>query len=283
MRGLGGVQLSDLENQLVDKQAECERYPEGSGRQSDQWRPFVFCHDRRHFHDQRHRRHFTDGYRTMPSSGVVDAYSDSRRKERVSPRKRHGQATRSTRPSPAKLALELAGKIKAISTDQSGVAAIEFGLFAIFLSLALVNVVDVTMYLYQRMQAENATEVAAQAVWKTCDLTVLPLTTDCSTLAASVTAGQNALGSTSLGTPVALVSGSPTVGYYCVNSSNALQYVSNISSKPADCTAAGTPSLQPRYYIQVQTTYTYTPIFPGMSISSTFPTPINRTSLMRLV
>ena len=196
--------------------------------------------------------------------------------------KRHGQATRSTRPSPAKLALELAGKIKAISTDQSGVAAIEFGLFAIFLSLALVNVVDVTMYLYQRMQAENATEVAAQAAWKTCDLTVLPLTTDCSTLAASVTAVQNALGSTSLGTRVALVSGSPTVGYYCVNSSNALQYVSNISSKPADCTAAGTPSLQPGYYIQVQTTYTYTPIFPGMSISSTFPTPINRTSLMRL-
>jgi hypothetical protein len=113
-------------------------------------------------------------------------------------------------------------------------------------------------------------------------LTVLPLTTDCSTLAASVTAVQNALGSTSLGTRVALVSGSPSVGYYCVNSSNALQYVSNISSKPADCTVAGTPSLQPGYYIQVQTTFTYTPIFPGMSISSTFPTPINRTSLMRL-
>ncbi len=169
-----------------------------------------------------------------------------------------------------------------MSADQSGVAAIEFGIFSVLLALALANVVDVTMYLYQRMQAENATEVAAQAAWKTCDLTKLPLTTDCSTLAASVTAVQNALGSTSLGTAVALVSGSPSVGYYCVNSSNALQYVSNISSKPADCTAAGTPALQPGYYIQVQTTYTYTPIFPGMSISSTFPTPINRTSLMRL-
>ena len=196
--------------------------------------------------------------------------------------KRHGQATRSARPSPAKLALEFACKIRAMSTDQRGVAAIEFGIFSVLLALALANVVDVTMYLYQRMQAENATEVAAQAAWKTCDLTVLPLTTDCSTLAASVTAVQNALGSTSLGTRVALVSGSPSVGYYCVNSSNALQYVSAISSKPADCTAAGTPSLQPGYYIQVQTTFTYTPIFPGMSISSTFPTPINRTSLMRL-
>jgi Flp pilus assembly protein TadG len=196
--------------------------------------------------------------------------------------KRHGQATRSARPLRAKLALQLAGRIKALSTDQRGVAAIEFGIFAPLLFLALANVVDVTIYLYQRMQVQNATEVAAQAAWKTCDLTALPLTTDCSTLAASVTAVQNALGSTSLGTAVSLVSGSPSVGYYCVNSSNALQYVSAISSKPADCTAAGTPSLQPGYYIQVQTTYTYTPIFPGMSISGTFPTPINSASLMRL-
>jgi Flp pilus assembly protein TadG len=195
---------------------------------------------------------------------------------------RHRQAARSARPALAKLALELGGRIKAMSTDRSGVAAIEFGIFSIVLAVALANVVDVTMYLYQRMQAENATEVAAQAAWKTCDLTVLPPTTDCSTLAASVTAVQNALRSTSLGTGVALVSGSPSVGYYCVNSLNALQYVSNISSKPADCTAAGTPALQPGYYIQVQTTYTYTPIFPGVSVSSTFPTPINNTSLMRL-
>jgi hypothetical protein len=113
-------------------------------------------------------------------------------------------------------------------------------------------------------------------------LTVLPATTDCSTLAASVTAVQNALGSTSLGTRVALVSGSPSVGYYCVNSSNALQYVSAISSKPADCTAAGTPSLQPGYYFQVQTTFTYAPLFPGLSVTGTFPTPINRTAIMRL-
>ncbi len=195
---------------------------------------------------------------------------------------KHLQPARLGRPSPAKLVLELANRIKAISADQSGVAAIEFGIFAPLLFLVLANVVDVTMYLYQRMQVQNATEVAAQAAWKTCDLTALPLTTDCSTLAASVTAVQSALASTSLGTSVALVSGSPTVGYYCVNSSNALQYVSDISSKPADCTAAGTPSLQPGYYIQVQTTFTYTPIFPGLSISSTLPNPIISASLMRL-
>jgi Flp pilus assembly protein TadG len=194
---------------------------------------------------------------------------------------KHGPALGLRRPSPRKLALRFAGRTTAIWADQRGVAAIEFGLFAIFLSLALVNVTDVSIYIYQRMQAENATEVAAQAAWKACDLTVLPPTTDCST-DPYLTAVRTALGSTSLTTRVALVSGSPSVGYYCVNSSNALQYVSAISSKPADCTAAGTPSLQPGYYIQVQTTFTYTPIFPGMSVAGTFPTPITRTAIMRL-
>ncbi len=88
-----------------------------------------------------------------------------------------GQASRLRRPSPRKLALKFAGRTKAIWADQRGVAAIEFGFFAIFLSLALVNVTDVSIYIYQRMQAENATQVAAQAAWKACDLSQLPATT----------------------------------------------------------------------------------------------------------
>jgi Flp pilus assembly protein TadG len=192
---------------------------------------------------------------------------------------KHRQAARLRRPSPRQLALKFAGRTRAIWADQRGVAAIEFGLFAIFLSLGLANVADVSIYIYQRMQAENATQVAAQAAWKACDLSHLPATTNCSGL---VTAVQNAVGSTSLGTRVSLISGSPSEGYYCVNSANALQYVSNVSSKPADCTAAGMPSLQPGDYIQVQTTFPYAPLFPGLSVASTFATPINRTAIMRL-
>src|SRR4051794_4469814 len=179
----------------------------------------------------------------------------------------------------ATLALSLAGRAKLAWTDQRGVAAVEFGLFAIFLSLALVNVADVSIYIYQRMQAENATQVAVQAAWKACDPSQLPATTNCAGL---TTAIQNAIQSTSLGSRVTLVAGSPAEGYYCVNSSNALQYVSDVSSKPADCTAAGTPALKPGDYIQVQTTFTYTPLFPGLSVASTFTTPINRTAMMRL-
>jgi Flp pilus assembly protein TadG len=159
------------------------------------------------------------------------------------------------------------------------VAAVEFGLFAIFLAVALANVTDTSIYIYQRMQVENATQVAVQAAWKACDPSQLPATTKCTGL---TTALQNAIQSTSLGASITLVAGSPSEGYYCVNSSNALQRVSDVSSRPADCTAAGTPSLQPGDYIQVQTTFTYAPLFPGLSVSSTFPTPINRTAMMRL-
>jgi Flp pilus assembly protein TadG len=189
------------------------------------------------------------------------------------------QAARLSRPSSRKLALKFAGRTKAIWVDQRGVAAVEFGLFAIFLSLAFVNVTDTSIYIYQRMQAENATQVAVQAAFKTCDLPQLPATINCPGLANAI---QKAIQSTSLGTSVSLVSGSPTEGYYCINSSNALQYVSSVSSKPADCTAAGTPSLQPGDYIQVQTTFPYAPLFPGLSVASTFATPINRTAIMRL-
>src|SRR5258708_39959696 len=133
----------------------------------------MLCHGRRQFPNQRHWRNFTDGYRTMRSSGVDDANRDSLRECRVSPMKQ-GQATRLRRPSPRNLALKCAGRTKAMWVDQRGVAAIEFGFFAIFLSLAFVNVTDVSIYIYQRMQAQNATQVASKAGWKACDFDQLP-------------------------------------------------------------------------------------------------------------
>ncbi|WP_439393110.1 TadE/TadG family type IV pilus assembly protein [Bradyrhizobium sp. PMVTL-01] len=176
------------------------------------------------------------------------------------------------------LVSKLVSKTNAISADQRGVAAIEFGIFAIFLSATLANVADVSIYIYQRMQVENATQVAAQAALKTCSSN-LPATTNCPGLLAAM---QQALQSTSLGTSVTLVTGSPSEGYYCINASSALQYVGDVSSKPADCTAAGTPALQPGDYIQVQTTFTYKSLFASLSVASTFPTPINRTAMLRL-
>jgi Flp pilus assembly protein TadG len=192
---------------------------------------------------------------------------------------KHGQTAGLGQLSARKLALKFGGRTGTIWSDQRGVAAIEFGFFAIFLAAALANVTDVSIYIYQRMQVENATQIAAQAAWKACDVPQLPATVNCPGLA---TALANALKSTSLGTRVSMMSGSPSEGYYCVNSLNALQWVSDVTSKPADCTAAGMPSLQPGDYIQVQATFTYVPLFPGFSVASAFATPINRTAFMRL-
>jgi len=179
-----------------------------------------------------------------------------------------------------KLASRLARKTRAVWADRRGVAAVEFGIFSVLLFASLANVTDVSIYIYQRMQVENATEVAAQAALKTCGSTnTLPATINCANL---LTAVQTAMRSTSLGTAVTLQNGSPSEGYYCVNSSNALQYVSDVSSKPADCTAAGMPALQPGDYIQVQTTFSYQPIFARLSVTSAFPSPITRTAIMRL-
>ena len=166
-------------------------------------------------------------------------------------------------------------------SDERGTSAIEFAFFASILSFAILNVADISIYLYKRMQVENATQMGAQAAWKACDPSKnqLPATTNCPSLTTAIT---NAIHSTSLSTAVSLNAGSPTEGYYCVNSSGQLQYVSSVSSKPADCTVAGMPSNKPGDYVSVSTSYAYAPIFRGVSVAGAFTTPIVRTSMMRL-
>jgi Flp pilus assembly protein TadG len=176
---------------------------------------------------------------------------------------------------------EVAKHATALTSDQRATSAIEFAFFAGLLCIGLLNMTDVSIYIYQRMELENATEMGAQAAWKTCDPNnnQVPATTNCSGLTTAIT---NAVQGTSLGTAVSLQSGSPTEGYYCVNSSGALQYVSGVSSKPADCTVAGSPTLQPGDYITVTASYTYSPLFPGITVASAFTTPIIKTAMMRL-
>ena len=179
-----------------------------------------------------------------------------------------------------RLASRLARKTKAAWADQRGVAAIEFGIFSILLFASLANVTDVSIYIYQRMEVENATEVAAQAALKACGSgSTLPATTNCANLLTAIT---TAMQSTSLGTAVTLQSGSPSEGYKCVNASGALQAVSGVTSRPANCAAAGMPSLLPGDYITIQTTFTYTPIFAKLSVAAGFPSPITRSAMLRL-
>ena len=172
-------------------------------------------------------------------------------------------------------------KVALLKADHRGVAAIEFALFAGFLSVAALQVADIGIYVYQRMQVENATEMGAQAAWQTCNtFTMWPASINCSNLNSAV---QTAVQVTTLGNRVTLQAGSPSEGWYCVNSSNALQLVSSdMTTKPADCTAAGMPGLQAADYIQVTAKFSYAPLFPGITVAKAFTTPIIKTSLMRL-
>jgi hypothetical protein len=89
-----------------------------------------------------------------------------------------------------------------------------------------------------------------------------------------------AIQSTTLGTAVSLASGYPAEGYYCVGSSNTLQYQGSVSSPPTAC-ASG---VAPGDYLQVGVTYPYQSLFPGLIsvMSASGVTSITKTSWMRM-
>ena len=177
---------------------------------------------------------------------------------------------------------KLVEQVAALPSDQRGASALEFAMFAGILAFAVLNTADISIYLYKRMQVENATEMAVQAAWKACDPSqgFLPATTSCPGLTTAIT---HAAQSTTLGNQVSIQEGSPSEGYYCLNSSGALQYVAAVTSTPpADCSATGVSSMQPADYIQITTAFSYAPLFPGVTVASVFTTPIIKTGMMRL-
>jgi Flp pilus assembly protein TadG len=178
--------------------------------------------------------------------------------------------------------LLLCKSIAEFRRDGRGTAAIDFAAGGLLLTLGVLNAVDMGFYEYKRMEVEHAAQAAAQAAWKTCNDTssMLPATQNCSGLNSAIT---TAAQSTSLGANVSVASGYPTEGYYCVNSSGALQSVGSLSNKPASCSSAGNASASPGDYIQIGVTYSYAPMFPGLSIMSAWGvTSITVTSWMRL-
>jgi Flp pilus assembly pilin Flp len=170
----------------------------------------------------------------------------------------------------------------ALRNDQRGASALEFAIFAGILCFGILNTADISIYIYKRMQVENATELAAPAVWKACDPSkgYLPATLSCPNMMTTLT---QAAQSTALGNQVTVATGSPTEGFYCLNDAGALQLIANASNNPpADCSSTGLPGQQPGDYIKVTTSFSYAPLFPGVTVAGVFPTPIVKTSLLRL-
>jgi Flp pilus assembly protein TadG len=159
-----------------------------------------------------------------------------------------------------------------------GAAAAEFALVLTLLAIPILNVVDLGIYSYQRMELDNAAQIGAQAAWVMLPGCTLPLTKgSCSgTYASAISA---AVKSTSLGTAATV---STTENYYCVNAAGNLVLVGTLQSKPDDCSAAGVPTGRPGDYILVTASYTYTPVFTAVSVVNALTPIITRTAWMRL-
>ena len=165
------------------------------------------------------------------------------------------------------------------AADARGVAGIEMALVGTLVIGALLNVVEVGRYAYTTAQVAAASQAGAHAALVTCDPTEVPVATNCTGAAARI---QTAIQGTSLADAVAL-DGPLVEGWYCVNQQGGLQLMAAGSEpKPQDCADAGTPSARPAFYLRVRAAHDYEPIFPGLTLTETFPDIIVRTAWMRM-
>lgn len=167
--------------------------------------------------------------------------------------------------------------------NNRGAAAAEFALILGLLVIPVLNAVDLAVYAWNRMQVDNAAQVAVQAAWATCDSSAkLPATpnayANCPGMPLAVT---TAVQSTPLGASVTVTS--TTEGYYCINTASALVAVGTFpNTKPTDCSSVGSANDKPGDYVVITASYAFTPVFPSVSIVSFLTTPIVRTAWMRL-
>lgn len=167
-----------------------------------------------------------------------------------------------------------------------GAAAAELALVVSILVIPLLNVVDVAVYSFRKIQVELAAEAGAQAVRGYCSPLQVPVTANCAGVLDQIT---TAVQSTSLGTQVALQSPTPVEGYYCVDSNNTLQLVGSLGQigsppvKPStfNCTTYGS-NAAPGDYVQVAVTYAYTPVFPSVTVAGLLPSSVVRTAWYRV-
>lgn len=157
--------------------------------------------------------------------------------------------------------MTMLGRASRYWRETSGAAAAEFAIWLLVLVPLFLNAVDLGAYVYQRMQVQNAAQMAVQAAWKFCDEADLACD--------PTTQVDAAIASTSLGTEVTR-SGAVTTGQYCPNN------VDNTLTPGATC-----GSVDAGYYVLVTVTYTYQPIFPGITVGAALAGPITQTAWSR--
>lgn len=159
---------------------------------------------------------------------------------------------------------------------RSGAAAAEFALILTLLVVPLLNAFDIGVYVYQRMQLDNAAQVAVQAAWAQCAPSgKVPATINnyCPGLSAAMT---TAVRTTPLGSGVTL--GALSEKYCCPGAGTVTCQGPVATTTPTNCSSGQAPG----DYIFVTASYTYSPLYSGISVASLLTSPITRTAWMRL-
>jgi len=163
---------------------------------------------------------------------------------------------------------------RAYVTNRAGAAAAEFALILTMLTIPLLNVFDIGVYVYDRMQLDNAAQVAVQTAWAQCAPSGnVPATSNCSGLAAAMT---TAIRTTPLGSGVTITS---TTESYCCPGAGTISCQGPVATTtPASCSSGQAPG----DYIFITASYTYSPLYSSLSVASFLTSPIVRTAWMRL-
>jgi len=163
---------------------------------------------------------------------------------------------------------------------QRGAAAAEFALILVLLAVPILNVVDIGIYVYDRMELDNAGQIAVQTAWAQCAVTGLAPATvnsNCPSLAGALTAAAQ---TTSLGSDVTVTS---TTEDYCCPAAGGLSCsgpgLGPVATTTPSACSSGDP---PGDYLFVVVSYTYAPLYSAVSAASYLTTPITRTAWMRL-
>jgi hypothetical protein len=159
-------------------------------------------------------------------------------------------------------------------------AAAELALVLPGLAFIVLNITDLSVYIYSRMQVDLAAQEAVGAARVLCSTSAqLPATTNCGS--SLTTTMLSAAQTTSLGNRVTL--GTPVENYYCASAAGDLVVAGTLASPSTDCSAVVSGStVKPGDYINVTASYSYTPVFRGVSISAMLPATLRRTAWMRL-
>jgi len=176
--------------------------------------------------------------------------------------------------------------LRAYLSNRRGSAAIEFALVLGMLTIPLMSVIDLGMYTYDKMQVRSAAQVAAQSVWASCGSSSnWPVTRYCTSWQSGINTSAQL---TSLATNVTVTS--VVDGYYCVNGSGILTAIGSTgtfaspltATAPTSCGSGTWETTTPYEFVTVTVSYTYAPVFGGISVASLLPTSMTATSTMQV-